>query len=160
MPDDEAFDYIPTQAIADFLASQTDPALDGIIFPSVQGGNAGALNVILFHKAARIEDIEIPNGTEVSASLGQNYDEDWETEYSVVEETPPTTPEKEVPAPHGFSHIPFFGVGETDPDADLRKPTLKIALDSVAVHHVEAVEFRTEDHRVKRRRWEKREWDF
>ena len=37
MPDDEPFEYLPTQAIADFLASRTKPSLDGIIYPSVQG---------------------------------------------------------------------------------------------------------------------------
>jgi len=32
MPDDEAFDYLATQAIADFLATENEPRLDGIIF--------------------------------------------------------------------------------------------------------------------------------
>ncbi|MGG1946826.1 hypothetical protein AB1286_18755 [Trinickia sp. NRRL B-1857] len=36
MPGDEAPDHLPTQAIADFLATQASPAQDGIIFPSAQ----------------------------------------------------------------------------------------------------------------------------
>ena len=39
MPDDESYDYIPTQAIADFLASNANPLLHGILYPSVQCGS-------------------------------------------------------------------------------------------------------------------------
>jgi hypothetical protein len=79
MPNDEARDYIPTQAIADFLAAMTDPALDGIIYPSVQvdhrptrfrmlGGGADRRNVVLFQKSARVQTLDIPEGTDVSVS--------------------------------------------------------------------------------------------
>ncbi len=95
MPDDEAFDYLPTQAIADFLATESDPPLDGIVFPSVQAAGA-VLNVVLFHKAARVETLEIPAGTNIKARTGELYEEGWETEYSVIEETPPAkAPEAE-----------------------------------------------------------------
>ena len=57
--------YLPTQAIADFLANALDPPVDGIFYPSVQVGfaaNSGALlasrrigrNVVLFHKGDRL----------------------------------------------------------------------------------------------------------
>jgi hypothetical protein len=61
MPDDEAFDYLPTQAIADFLATENEPPIDGIVFPSVQAAG-DVVNVVLFHKAARVEGIEVPKG--------------------------------------------------------------------------------------------------
>jgi hypothetical protein len=67
MPDDEAFEYLPTQAIADFLATENEPVLDGVVFPSVQAEGNG-LNVVLFHKAAHVEAMEIPEGTEIEAS--------------------------------------------------------------------------------------------
>ena len=51
MPDDEDFDYLPTQAIADFLATQNQPTIDGIMFPSVQVAG-DALNVVLFYKGS------------------------------------------------------------------------------------------------------------
>jgi hypothetical protein len=69
MPDDEAFDYLPTQVIADFLATENEPAIDGIVFPSVQAAG-NALNISLFHKAARVEELTIPAGTEIQASTG------------------------------------------------------------------------------------------
>ncbi|MFK4535162.1 hypothetical protein ABIA00_003345 [Bradyrhizobium ottawaense] len=36
MPDDEHFEYLATQAVADFLATESSVPIDGIIFPSVQ----------------------------------------------------------------------------------------------------------------------------
>jgi hypothetical protein len=53
MPDDESFDYLATQAIADFLATENDPPLDGIIFPSVQAAN-GALILYSFTKLLQL----------------------------------------------------------------------------------------------------------
>ena len=37
MPDDEPLEYLVTQTIADYLATRTEPALDGILYPSAQG---------------------------------------------------------------------------------------------------------------------------
>jgi hypothetical protein len=42
----------------------------------------------------------------------------------------------------------------------LREATLKIVIDSVKVHIVRQVEFRTDEHDVQRHRWEKREPRF
>jgi len=72
MPDDRALDYLPTQAIADFLANALDTPLDGILYPSVQVGfpaSSGAVfarrrsrrNVVLFHKAARVHPFDVPD---------------------------------------------------------------------------------------------------
>ena len=96
MPDDEDFDYLPTQAIADFLATQNQPTIDGIMFPSVQVAG-DALNVVLFYKAALVGTIELPKGTEIKAKTGQMYEEGWETEYAVIEEVPPRPASHETP---------------------------------------------------------------
>lgn len=50
VPNDHLLEYVPTQVVADFLASFTD--WDGIIFDSVQSDELSA-NVVLFNKAAR-----------------------------------------------------------------------------------------------------------
>ncbi len=42
MPDDEPSEYLATQAIADFLATESAIRLDGIIFPSVQAAGEGS----------------------------------------------------------------------------------------------------------------------
>lgn len=65
MPSDRVRGYLPTQAVADFLAAM-DPPLDGIVYPSVQAGRPcspirwlGARkdkrNVVLFRKTARVQ---------------------------------------------------------------------------------------------------------
>ena len=153
MPNHETFEYLATQVIADYLSSENNPPLDGIIFPSVQT-NDKALNVVLFHKAAGIEELELIEGTEVTARLGEWDDEDWENNYNVYEEYPPE--EKEEPKKDfTFPILPDFLRG-SETNLDSRPPTLKIDLDSIFVHIVESVKFNSSKHRVTRHRWEKR----
>jgi hypothetical protein len=57
MPDDETSGYLVTQVVADYLANAVK--LDGILFPSVQSG-AKAANVVLFHKASRVQALDLP----------------------------------------------------------------------------------------------------
>ena len=52
MPDDQSSEYLVTQAIADFLATEAQTQLDGILYSSAQVSEDG-LNAILFHKASR-----------------------------------------------------------------------------------------------------------
>jgi hypothetical protein len=92
MPDDEPFEYLATQAVADFLATESSVPIDGIIFPSVQAAG-DVLNVVLFHKAARVEAMDIPQGTEISARTGHWGEEGWEEDYGVIEEVPPSPKE-------------------------------------------------------------------
>lgn len=53
MPDDEAFGYLPTQIVADYLAQRSTPPLDGLLYRSTQTGGRGR-NVVLFHHASRV----------------------------------------------------------------------------------------------------------
>src|SRR5204863_5060748 len=59
MPNDEAFDYLPTQAVAEYLATKVKPPFDGIIFSSSQTGGEGR-NVVLFNHASAAEPDDIP----------------------------------------------------------------------------------------------------
>lgn len=115
MPDDQPRDYLPTQAVADFLATAADPPLDGIIYPSFQVGylrsrgpfarRADKRNVVLFHKSARVQCLNIPEGTEISVSddsyllCPSLFDDEScplrgapEAKYSVTEKVPTTAP--------------------------------------------------------------------
>jgi len=161
MPDDEVFEYLPTQAIADFLATENEPPIDGIVFPSVQAAG-DVLNVVLFHKAARVERIEVPDGAEIEARTGQMYEEGWETEYVVIERVPPAPAPAEAPAgDEGWPNFAALAGGPwTPPDPDFREATLRIDIDSIKVHVVRRVEFDTIEHDVRRHRWERREPDF
>lgn len=152
MPDDQDSEYLPTQAIADYLATEGKVPLDGIIFPSVQAGNEG-VNVVLFQKASRTEELEIPEGTELSADTWCCTADDPERDYTVTEAVPPPKPEKSA-APSFFdpSAIDWTELSRGDDDRNI---TLKVDLASIKVHIVEAVEFRTTEHTVKRYRWAK-----
>lgn len=157
MPDDEAFEYLITQAIADFLANGDAANIDGIIFPSVQV-DGKALNVVLFHKAAKIEEIDLPAGTEVAASLGRMEEEGWEVDYSVTEIVPPkkgNSEKFELVSP-SFDYTKIWD----DPSSVNREETLKIDLETLKVHVVKAVEFTTDEHSVSRHRWGKCEDEF
>ncbi len=156
MPDDEAFDYLATQAIADFLATENEPRLDGIIFGSVQA-KAGR-NVALFHKGARVEQMPFPDGTEITAHTGYDTDDGWDIDYGVWEEVPkpnaPAPPEDDggsfgfMPQPHE----PYRA------DGDCREPALRVHVGSVEVHHVKWVKVTTACFAVSRHRHEK--WDL
>ena len=161
MPDDEPFEYIATQAVADFLATESTMQLDGIIFPSVQTAGL-SLNIVLFHKAARVEEMDLPEGTEMRAILGHAYEGEWQTEYTIVEEVPPKR-EKDKENRHSlsFGYLLREHVGDRDGSPfDPREPTLKIDLESMTVHIIKAVDFDTEEHNVYRYRWDKHEPAF
>lgn len=157
MPDDQAFDYLATQAIADFLATQNEPALDGIIFPSAQSRKGR--NVVLFHKAARVEKMQFPQGTEIEAHTGHGTEDGWELDYGVSEVIPKETP---VP-PVEEDEFPFFTphhVSMSLEDGDFRKPALRVDPASAEVHHVDWVKINTTIFPVSRSRHEKRDWKY
>ena len=153
MPDHERFEYLATQVIADFLSTEYGSPLDGIIFPSVQGTD-GALNFVLLHKAARVEKIELPKGTEVSVDLSRRDDEGWHREYTVIEEVPPKKKEAKK------ALLRYFGDNWTPPNTDPRPLTLKIDQDSVCIHIVDSIQFRTTPHKVSRYRWKQTDPPF
>lgn len=148
MPDDEAFEYLPTQAIADFLATENEPVLDGILFPSAQAGSH-ELNVVLFHKAARVEAMEVPEGTKIEA----HTDYMGEDGYWVSEEVPPKEMAEDDRRPYFAVLRGAWGAY----DADLRDAALRINLESVKVHVVRSVRFQCDTHSVRRHRWNKRD---
>ncbi|MCY4381807.1 MAG: RES family NAD+ phosphorylase [Nitrospinae bacterium] len=159
MPDDEPLEYLVTQAIADYLAGKSDPEIDGIIYPSVQDSSGGS-NVVLFHKSSRVESIVLILGTEIDVQFGHQTEEGWETDYWVSEEIPPSKPEDSNEIDDDvidFARMTSHALSNVNDD-DLRKTTLRLDLESLAVHHVEGARYETEAHSVTRHRWEKREF--
>ncbi|MBC3863199.1 RES domain-containing protein [Undibacterium jejuense] len=153
MPDDEGIDYLPTQAVADFLATTNNPLLDGIIFPSAQVKEG--YNVVLFHKSARVAEDTFPKGTEIEASTCHNTEDGWEVDYFVSEAVPQSEASKASDSNEGFLGTFLNDSSPPDPDGDCRKETLRLFLDSVEVHDVKWVSVSTERHSVRRHRYEK-----
>lgn len=158
MPDDEAFDYLATQAIADFLASENVPRLDGIIFGSAQSKEGR--NVVLFHKAARVEEMAFPKGTEIEAHTGYGTEDGQEIDYGVSEAVPKTgatAPLNEKDDQIGF--IPYFSPSYSVDD-DYRDAALRVDPATVEVHHVKWVKVNSIRFAVARHRREKRDFEF
>lgn len=158
MPNDEAFDYLATQAVADFLATENKPQLDGIIFHSVQA-NSGH-NVVLFHKAAQVELLEFPDGTEIDVRFGDETDDGFETEFSVFESVPIFTPRP----PEADDNDILLSDLRSEPscyrEGDLRESVLRVDAKSIVVNQVDWVEYNTTSYPVTRNRYVKREWKF
>jgi hypothetical protein len=161
MPNDEPFEYLVTQAMADFLADRHEHGLDGLLYPSAQVAGQGA-NVVLFNKAARVEELEIPGDTKLTVIQTSHSDEDDESSESdyVVWEEIPKSAAKRPPKP---SWPPDFSTlfGRADLlGADHREPTLKIDVSSLKVHRVLGSSIRTETANVERRRRTEMKPDF
>lgn len=153
MPNDEASDYLATQAIADFLA--TELKLDGIIYPSAQADGRPE-NVVLFQHASRVKEIEFAPGTELSADTYRSTDEGHESDYTVWEELPAKPPESKEPRDFGvpdYLLVPDAPI----PATGFREETLQVDTASVKVHHVKAVTFTTDEYPVRRHRFTKPE---
>lgn len=158
MPDDQAFDYLATQAVADFLATQNEPRLDGIIFPSAQSKQGH--NVVLFHKAASVEQLSFPRGTEIEAHTGYGSENGWEIDYGVSETVPKEPDEAPVQQEDEFSTFILSGGLFSQEDRGIRKVALRIDVSSIEVHHVDWVKINSTKFSVSRRRHERQDWKF
>ena len=157
MPDDERSEYLITQAIADYLASNVELDLDGLLYPSVQRAGSHH-NVVLFRRASKVEPAALPDGTVVSASLGEMDEDGWSPGYSVSEVVPPPDP----PAPPRPESLIWEGPF-IDPFAapdDGRDPALRLEVDSLTVHEVAAVQIVTQAAQVTLYRSQRRTLDI
>ncbi|WP_377022532.1 RES family NAD+ phosphorylase [Mucilaginibacter angelicae] len=141
MPDDELFDYLPTQAVADYLGAQTGIILDGIIYPSAQVAGE-EINIVLFHKAARVNELVLPEAIEINAT-DVNYDDDGP--YLHYQVTELLTRRKKALTP----------LIEDNEPIDDRYPALTIDIESLCVHAVNSVNYNTQEYYVSRQRIKK-----
>lgn len=151
MPDHEAFEYIPTQAVADHLANEVEPVLDGILYASPQSGSTGK-NVALFHRSSRVERRLRPEGISTDVWFGHHTDEGDDVDYTVYELVPAAP--AQTPSPRRDIGIPDFFDNDVPTDPDPRAPTLRIDIESVHVRHVSTVQVLSESYEVSRSRHE------
>lgn len=149
MPHEEASEYLPTQAVADYLAIEA--GLDGMIFPSVQAGHQST-NVVLFHHASRVEQVMLPKGTKSTAHLESSDSDGIHPDYSVWEEVP-TLPASERSRRDQWPDA-FFDFHDFHNHTDHRHETLSVDLTNIQVLHINAVSFASDPHPVSRRRFE------
>jgi hypothetical protein len=147
MPDDEPFEYLVTQAIADYLANLRGPEVNGLIYRSVQHGK-GKNNVVLFHKAALVKPLDLPPGASISASTTM-HDEDGPYPDFWVHETVPD-PEEEEEEDDNFP-VPIFSDDERRFE-DARSPSLVVDTKAIEVHRIERAKYGAEKFKVSRHR--------
>lgn len=142
MPQDEAFEYLPSQAVAEYLTNKLDLRLDGIIFRSSQTGCGR--NVVLFNPACGVESDDLPEGTEVKVYIHYDkYDEDDEGYVRVFERVPPThsTP----PRNDDTTLVDIYSFSPRDnEDEELptySEPTLRIDMKSIFVLDIQSVRY-------------------
>ena len=170
MPGDEAFEYLVTQAVAEYLAHKVEPRLDGIIFHSSQTDGTGR-NVVLFNHACGVEPYDLPKeavltfsglpkGTKLTlfSHLGDEDDAEYAVRDIIVSETvPPDTSDKVSPAktPESFSDIldispfmPKWDEEDIEPPA-YRDPTLRLDVESVVVLEIKGVQYNSKRREVR-----------
>ena len=164
MPWDEAFEYLPTQAVAEYLANKSCPRLDGIIFRSSQTGGTGR-NLVLFNHACSVQPYELPPGTEVEVSIDPIYqddEEDQNDEVVVFETVPSNEPDEKrqtKPEERQRGHSPLFmrkNQGLPEPHGD---PTLQLDQESIEVLHIEGITYTSRSRTVSRHRQTNEERD-
>ena len=135
MPQDEATEYLSTQAITEFLANKQQPRLDGIIFRSSQSRGDGR-NIVLFNHARTVEPYRPPPGTDTRVYIpsdrsGQSNDD----ENRVVERRPPDqTSETSHVSSDGALYLNLL---ETASD----NPTLALDIESLVVLEIQGVKY-------------------
>ena len=150
MPGDEQFEYLPTQAIAEYLSERINPRLDGIIFQSSQISNDGR-NVVLFNHASRVQPYELPPGTNVSINFGFATEEDHDDSITVWEEIPKDSSEDEknnttdsdFPAFDLDTFLQVSDIDTQDYHYDSRSITLTLDVGAIEVHTIDGVGYDT-----------------
>ena len=150
MPQDKAFEYLPFQAVAEYLANKLDLRLDGIIFRSSQTGCGR--NVVLFNQACGVEPDDLPEGTEVEVYIPYDkYDEDDDESddgYISVSEivpsthsTPPRNDDIAIWDTHLFSPIWDEDDNEGEELPTDSEPTLRLDMKSIFVLDINSVRY-------------------
>ena len=157
MPQEEALEYLPTQAVAEYLAHKVDPRIDGIIFHSSQTGGDGH-NVVLFNHARGVEPHHLPEGTSVEIFLprkGLDDSDDW-IGGILITETVPTNPPEEGSATGNVegrrSPIRILVEDDSEETENEGEKTLKLDIESLEVMVMKGVAYTTTELSVSRHR--------
>ena len=143
-PYNEPSEYLVTQVIAEYLADRADLNLDGILYPSVQGGPDGD-NVVLFHRSSRVAAANGPEVSRIEVDWS-HVNDDEDIAYFVT---------RVVSLPNKDDSEYLDRPGSADAYAsDLRETTLKLDVETLTVHLVKAITYDTEEHEVIHSRWD------
>jgi hypothetical protein len=151
MPDDEASDYVVTQAMADFLLDRLMPPLDGIAYGSAQG--VEGINVALFNPSSRVRPGANPPGAKMDVFTMGDGDEDGVGAYSVWAEIDTSEPPPEIQT----TDVDPFNFSPSAPDADWdpRAETLALDRSSLRIHEIKRICVKATSVEVRWTTWDK-----
>lgn len=152
MPRDEAFGYLPTQIVADYIFQRL--GFDGLFYRSTQAG-MDKRNVVLFNRAARVAFIDRSDiDTEVDLGWWDEDDHDGDDSITIrdQERAPASGDERQVDA-GPEPDLAEVRAREADLD-DPRPVTLQLVPDSVEVQKIEATDYTPAIRSVRRSRRE------
>jgi len=138
MPEDESIEYVSTQAVADFLATEGNVPLDGIIYPSVQAEAEGT-NVVLFRKASIVEEHAFPKHSKIKLTAGYFDGEEWVDHIMVTITTVPEVTVKDEVPPVTFELLLQQSSDLIGIPSELLPPTLRIVVESIEVHTIQKI---------------------
>ena len=149
MPQDEAIEYLPTQAVAEYLANKVAPRIDGIIFRSSQTGGNGR-NLVLFNHACRVEQHTRPQEIVVSVYV-PDFDEVHDNDVAVfvdsscgaLDKTSAVSMNVGSTGPIGLPDDGSIDRGyageEHEETGPYIEPSLRMDVDGITVHDIESV---------------------
>lgn len=148
MPRDEEFEYLPTQAVSEYLASCVEPPLDGIIFHSAQTAGEGR-NVVLFNHSAGVEPYVLPDGTKLEVDMGWASDDDYDDSITVWETVPGEKPAEEnstndaTQNPEAVLELNSWEPSDALEQADqyYGEPTLRLDVQNIQIYRIRAVSY-------------------
>ncbi len=123
LPGDELLEYIPTQALVEYLANHHESNIDGLIYSSAQTGGAGK-NIVVFNNASHIEPIDHAENT----NGPRRFEEMWipsDSIYSLFE----TDDENK-------GDLIESAISNDEVVAD---PSLRFVVDSLKIHRITSV---------------------
>lgn len=155
MPNDEDFQYLPTQAVAEYLSEKIEPKLDGLIFPSTQRDGKGE-NVVLFRRAVGVE-------TDGTDELKSEINFGWATEDDEDRDiTVWTKPKRKAERKKWSTYRTEIDLGqlEHEPPVSEGEPALRLDLENIEIRDIKSVEYRADKRRVRRHKETKRKLPF
>ncbi len=141
MPDDEGIEYLVTQAIADFLSSESKLKVDGVIFPSVQVGR-DAKNFVLFHRSSFVKSNVENSSKKLKINFGIISEMGLPSKYEIVQSTVKASDMSDKAIVHIEEESRIL--------TSKYLPTLKLDLDSIVVRVVQSVKYTTTENKVVR----------
>lgn len=163
MPGSESRKYLPTQAVAEYLAAHPAMALDGVMFASSQIGRPQEAplapeestlgkNVVLFAHATELEEYELPEDAEVTVNISWGDPNEPEPHISVWETLPRVESSESGSVTGSASPQGDRGEDACGWDTELSGPSIRLDMDSIEVREINGVSYDTSALDVSRHR--------